>query len=121
MIEQDKSLADKIDLLDQLSAEERLLLMKFVCSFAWADLKIKKQERALVVAMIRRLAFHETERRQIHSWLEVPPRADEVDPSRVPRQHRAIFLRAVRATVAADGEISPHERESLRLFDRLIA
>lgn len=112
---------EKEALLDRLSADDRLLLMKFVCSFAWADLNINEQERAFVAAMVCRLELDDVESRQIHQWLEVPPRADEVDPSHVPRQHREIFLKAVRATVAVDGEISPEEQENMKLFDRLIA
>ena len=38
--------------LSQLDLEERLRLMKFVCSFAWADLEIQDEERTMVGKMI---------------------------------------------------------------------
>ena len=31
-----------------------MLLMRFVCSFAWADLEVKPEERKLVARLIRR-------------------------------------------------------------------
>ena len=106
--------------LEELSRDERLLLMRFVCSFAWADMEVKAEERALVARMIRRLQLNEEERQQVLHWLECPPAPDSVDPKLVPRAHRMKFLRAVESTVAVDGEVSAEERDSLVLFAKLI-
>jgi len=106
--------------MEDLTHEERLLLMRFVCSFAWADLEIRPEEREFVAMMIRRLELDADERRQVLEWLEVPPSPDSVDPDRVPRTHRMKFLRAVESTVTVDGEVSPEERENLVLFAQLI-
>ncbi len=104
--------------LNELTREERLLLMSFVCSFAWADDEVKPEERELVARMIHRLELDDDERRQVLEWLESPPAAGSVDPKRVPKAHRMKFLRAVESTV--DGEVSPEERESLLRFAKLI-
>lgn len=106
--------------LSELTREERLLLMRFVCSFVWADLEVRDEERALVAQMIQRLELDAEERRQVVRWLEFPPAPHSVDPKLVPRAHRMKFLRAVESAVAVDGEVSAEERENLLLFARLI-
>ncbi len=106
--------------LKELTREERLLLMSFVCSFAWADLEVKPEERELVARMIRRLQLDDEEKRQVLEWLESPPPAGTVDPKLVPKAHRMKFLRAVESTITVDGEVSPEERDSLLLFAKLI-
>jgi hypothetical protein len=106
--------------LQELTRDERLLLMRFVCSFAWADLEVQDEERALVAQMIQRLDLDKEERRQVVRWLESPPAPSSVDPKLVPKAHRVKFLRAVESTVAVDGEVSPEERDCLLLFAKLI-
>ena len=103
-----------------LTKEERLQLMRFVCSFAWADLEIKPEERVYVAGLIRRLKMEQDEALKVEEWLKVPPRAEDVDPTRVPRKHREIFLESVRGVVMADGVLAPEEAENLALFEALI-
>ena len=107
-------------MIDQLSRDERLRLMKFVCSFAWADLEVKREERDFVARLIRRLQLDDGEEEQVLEWLKSPPPPDSVDPGLVPRAHRMKFLRAAESTVAVDGEVSPEERDSLAVFAQLI-
>jgi uncharacterized tellurite resistance protein B-like protein len=102
-----------------LSREDRLRLMKFVCSFAWADLEVQDEERAFVGKMIDYLEL-DADRAQIEGWLRHPPRPEEVDPTDVPREHRELFLDAVRRLVAADDRIHPNEAETLALFEQLL-
>ena len=107
-------------MLKELTREERLLLMRFVCSFAWADLEVRPQERELVARLIHRLGLDERDQQQVLRWLESPPPLGSVDPKLVPKAHRMKFLRAVESTVTVDGEVSPEERESLLVFAKLI-
>lgn len=102
-----------------LSREDRLRLMKFVCSFAWADLEVQDEERTFVSKMIDHLELH-ADRSLIEGWLRHPPRPEEVDPTDVPREHRELFLDAVRRLVAADDRIDPKEAETLALFEQLL-
>ena len=106
--------------LADLTRDERLLLMEFVCSFAWADLEVKPEERDLVAKQIRRLKLDDDEAEQVKEWLDAPPPLDDLDPARVPHAHRVKFLRAIESIVTVDGEVSPEERESLILFAQLI-
>jgi uncharacterized tellurite resistance protein B-like protein len=108
-------------MLDQLSRHERLRLMKFICSFAWADLRIHPEERDFVRRMVQRLGLDAGEKKQVNHWLRVPPDPEAVDPTAVPLEHRKIFIEAIEGVIAADGEIAPEERENLSLFKDLLS
>ena len=106
-------------MLDQLSRDDRLRLMKFVCSFAWADLEIQPEERTFVAKLIEKLGL-EQDRPQIEGWLKSPPPPEEVDPTRVPRAHRELFLQAAKGVIAADDVIDEAEAENLELLEQLL-
>jgi uncharacterized tellurite resistance protein B-like protein len=106
--------------LDTLDREERLRLMKFVCSFAWADLEVQDEERDFVRRLVTRLDLDEADRGMVEEWMEVPPRAEEVDPGDIPVEHRQLFLDAVRAMIVADGRVDQDEAENLVLLEALL-
>ena len=106
-------------MLDELDPPQRLQLIRFLCSFAWADLEVRPAEREFVRQMVDRLELAEDERAQVKEWLRSPPAGDSIDPTRVPAAHRKLFLQAVEGIVAADGEIAPEERESLEVLREL--
>ncbi|AKT39329.1 TerB family tellurite resistance protein [Chondromyces crocatus] len=108
-------------MLDKLSREERLQLMRFVCSFAWADLEIQPKERKFIGSLITKLHLNADEKAQVKAWLEVPPEAEMLDPQLIPRAHRELFLETARKMIAADGNVDPEEEESLRLLEQLTA
>lgn len=104
----------------ELAPADRLNLLRFVCSFVWTDLKVTQQERDLVMRIVGSLHLDDAEARQVAAWLAVPPSPDEVDPTKVPRAHRELFLRAAELAVHADGRVVPAEREALALFRDLL-
>jgi uncharacterized tellurite resistance protein B-like protein len=106
--------------LDELSKEDRLRLMRFVCSFAWADLHVEDKERKLVRKLVQRLKLSAAEAKQVEQWLKLPPRPEEVDPGEVPRQHRELFLNAAREMIVADGEVHPEEEATYSLLEQLL-
>jgi uncharacterized tellurite resistance protein B-like protein len=106
--------------LKNLSRDDRLRLMKFVCSFAWADLHVHEKERAFVRKMVKQLKLDRDEAAEVESWLALPPRPEEVDPAEVPVAHREVFLQATRDIIMADGEIHPEERASYELLEQLL-
>ncbi len=106
--------------LSKLSKTDRLRLMRFVCSFAWADLEINAKERALVKRMVQALRLDAEEKKQVQGWLEKPPRPDEVDPTSVPHAHRQLFIDAIKAMIVADGVVTREEVEDLKLFVALL-
>jgi uncharacterized tellurite resistance protein B-like protein len=106
-------------MLQDLNREERLQLMRFICSFAWADLEVRAKERAFINKMVKKLDLSPEEAKEVQKWLEVPPPAELVDPTRIPRAHRDLFLKTARQVVASDGEIDPDEQENLALLEAL--
>jgi uncharacterized tellurite resistance protein B-like protein len=106
--------------MQKLSAKDRLRLMKFVCSFVWADLEVKGSEKKFVAKMVKKLHLNEEEAAQVKEWLKVPPRPEEVDPTQIPKEHRQMFLDTMRDVVKADGEVAPDEWENLALFEQLL-
>lgn len=104
--------------LDQLDRDDRLRLLRFVCSFAWADFRIQPEERELIVSLIDRMQLEEAERVEVRQWLELPP--GDTDPTAVPAEHRQLFRDAIRATIEADGEVTSEELETMSVFDQLV-
>jgi hypothetical protein len=106
---------------DGLDRSERLQLMKFVCSFAWADLEVRPEERDFVARLIRRLSLEVDEARQVEGWLRLPPRPESVDPTEIPVEHRRLFLREIEGVIESDGDVAEEERENLQLLKTLLA
>jgi uncharacterized tellurite resistance protein B-like protein len=106
--------------MQKLSAKDRLRLMKFVCSFVWADLEVKGSEKKFVADMVKKLHLSEDEAAQVKQWLKVPPKPEEVDPTQIPKEHRQMFLDTMRDVITADGEVAPDEWENLSLFEQLL-
>ncbi|MCB9778037.1 MAG: TerB family tellurite resistance protein [Alphaproteobacteria bacterium] len=107
-------------MIDQLSREERLQLLRFVCSFAWADLEVRDQEKSVVHKLVKSFELDEEEAEEVEALLRSPPDPEDIDPQDIPIEHREIFLEAVKAMIYSDGEISPVEAESFELLDQLI-
>ena len=107
-------------MLNQLDSASRMRLMKFVCSFAWADLEVRTGERAFVAGLIRRLDLDDSERDQVRAWLEIPPPPEAVDPGLIPLAHRTLFLEEIEGVIVSDGEVSPEEHENLELLRELL-
>ena len=115
-----ESLSDGGVKLRGLSARDRLQLLKFVCSFVWADLEVGSSEKTFVLSLTQRLGLSDAEIRQVQAWLETPPPVEEIDPTLVPPQHRRLFLEAIEQALTADGAVTPPESESLALFRQLL-
>jgi hypothetical protein len=105
--------------LSRLGPKERLKLLRFVTSFAWCDLDVTAGERAYVHHLVSRLHMTPEEALEVEGWLKLPPNEDDVDPTTIPREHRRLFLDAVREMLAANGDVSPDEKETLSLLEQL--
>ncbi len=107
-------------MLDSLDRDDRMRLVKFVCSFAWADLEVHDAEREFIKKLVRQLELDASEKQQVEEWLEMPPRAEELDPAEIPRAHRELFLDTAKALIVSDGVVERGEAESLALLDLLV-
>lgn len=106
--------------MQTLDREDRLRLVKFICSFAWADLEVQDAERKFVRKLVKELGLDDADRAQVERWLEVPPPAEEVDPAEIPRGHRQLFLDTARAIIVSDGKVDADEAESFALLEALL-
>lgn len=103
-------------MFDALSHGDRMLLLRFVCAFAWTDLEIKDGERKFVQRLMDRMQLSKEDRSEVESWLHVAPAPEATNPKLVPREHRRVFLDSVRALIYADGDVEAEERDR---FERL--
>ena len=106
--------------VNDLDKESRLRLVRFVCSFAWADLEVQDAERSLVTKMLDQLGLDVQEKEMAEQWLKLPPDPEDVDPTDIPEEHRQIFLNTVLQLVGADGVVDPNEMETLAIFEKLL-
>jgi uncharacterized tellurite resistance protein B-like protein len=104
------------DQLKKLSRAERLLLLRFVTSFAWVDGEVQDEERRFVRRMMEKLELSADEVRDVESWLLMAP--DAVPSSQIPAEHRRAFVEAARALIFIDGTVTPEEQSR---FDELRA
>jgi uncharacterized tellurite resistance protein B-like protein len=102
-----------------LSRTQRLQLLRFVTSFAWADLEVTPAERSFIHRLVSRLNLDPKEARQVEGWMKVPPPPDDIDPTTVPHEHRLLLLTVVREMMEVDGDVSDEERENLALLEQL--
>jgi uncharacterized tellurite resistance protein B-like protein len=105
-------------MFDALSRDERLLLLRFACAFAWTDLEVTEKERAFVRRLVAKMELVADEAAEVEHWLAVAPSPGDVDPKQVPSEHRKAFVETIRALIYADGKVDPEEREQ---FERLKA
>ena len=106
--------------MDQLNRNDRLRLVKFVCSFAWADLEIRPDERIFVDHIVRSLELNDEDQSKVEDWMAVPPSPESVDPTRIPLAQRKLFLDSIEGVIISDGKIAPEERENLALLRDLL-
>lgn len=107
-------------MLEQLTDEEKLRLLRFLCSFAWADLNVGETERKLVVDLIRRFGLGDEDAQMAEGWLDHPPNEDDIDPMDIPREHRQLVLDAVLEMVGVDGRVDSMEAESFAVLSSLM-
>lgn len=108
-------------MLNELDNQDKLRLLRFVCSFAWADLEIADKERTLVRDMAKRMGIDDAGVQKVEEWLDHPPSEDELDPYDIPDAHRKLFLRHVQEMVKADGVLDLMEIETYQLFEALLS
>jgi len=105
-------------MFEDLSGPDRLQLLKFLCAFARLDLRVSDKERAFVLRLVKQLKLTDEEAAQVEQWLRVSPSPHSIVPTRVPKEHRATFIDALRAMVYVDGKVDPDARDA---FDKLRA
>ena len=103
-----------------LESEDRLRLMRFICSFAWADLEVADSEKSFVRKMVDELSLDAEEQAEVERYLKVPPAPEDIDPTDIPPEHRQLFLNTALKMVSADGVVDEREVENFALFEQLL-
>lgn len=98
-------------MFEEMSRDERMLLLRFVCAFAWTDLTIHQGEQKFVERLLERMQLSRDDRAEALAYLHVAPSPEATNPKLVPKAHRRVFIEAVRALIYADGEVDAEERE----------
>ncbi len=106
--------------IKDLDANERLQLIRFICSFAWADLEVVDSEKDLIRTMVDELGLDAEERQEVEACLKMPPKPEDIDPTDIPLQHRQLFLNTALKMVSVDGVIDEREVENFALFEQLL-
>lgn len=103
--------------MKELDSEERLKLLRLVCSVAWADSEIQQQERGFIAKLIFKMGTPAAEIRQVKKWLDTPP-PDDFDASSIPLEHRQMFLDACRGVMTADGTVTSEEQSEIAKLEK---
>ncbi|MFW5741506.1 MAG: TerB family tellurite resistance protein [Myxococcota bacterium] len=104
--------------MKELQSEERLKLLRLVCSMAWADSEVQQHEKGFIAKLIFNMGTPASEIRQVKKWLESPPPEEELDPSTIPQEHRQMFFEACRGVMTADGIVTEGEKTELERLEK---
>lgn len=108
-------------MLDALNRDERMLLLRFVCAFAWTDRAVQAREQSFVERLIRRLGLDAEDTKEVRGWLQAAPAAGSLDPNAIPLAHRRAFVETARGLLYADGEVDAVERAELEKLEKALA
>jgi tellurite resistance protein len=104
----------------ELTTDEKLSVMRFICAFAWADLEIQNDEVKLINQIMQALELDKKHYQTVYQWLKRPPRAEDVDPFTIPDNLKEIILDAATGVILADGELQDSEMEMLELLQNIL-
>lgn len=107
-------------MLNALTDEEKLRLVRFMSSFAWADLDVTERERNLIRLLVERLGLPAQAAEEAVGWLEHPPSEEDLDPNDIPIEHRRLFVEIATELVGVDGLVDEMAIEALAIFESLL-
>ncbi|MEC8379189.1 MAG: hypothetical protein VXZ96_02635 [Myxococcota bacterium] len=103
-----------------LNSDEKLQIMRFICAFAWADLKVVSAEKHFIEQFSIVLELSENEKNSVKSWIKHPPRPEEIDPFSISPHLKETIIAAAKAISMVDGDFDSKEAELLNLLSNLI-
>ena len=101
---------------DALTEAEQIDLMRFLCSFAWADGEVQAQEKVVLERVLSSLTLSEAGRAEASRWLFRPPNMEGFDFGAIPPDKRALFLDRAFEVAAAHGGLGKEELRHLQMF-----
>lgn len=101
---------------NELTEAERVELMRFLCSFAWADGEVQSQERELLERVLGGLKLGTQARAEVTEWLFTPPDMTGFDFAAIAAEKRQLFLDQAFAVASAHGGLAAEELRHLQMF-----
>lgn len=107
-------------MLDKIDKTSRLRLLRVVAAAAWVDGEVDERERAFVEKLLEKLPIGDDERKVVRGYLDTPPHPAEIDPGKIPREHREHLMSLVSELMHADGKVGEEELEAFRELETLL-
>ncbi len=103
---------------DELTESDRTELMRFLCSFAWADGEVQPQEKTMLERVLGGLNMSPEARAKVEPWLTAPPDVEGRELKAIDDAKREAFIDFAYEVAAADGEIAADELKHMKMFLR---
>jgi len=101
---------------DDLTEAERIELMRFMCSFAWADGEVQAGERVVLERVLNSLNLNPDDRAKAETWLSEAPDMTAFDFAAIPAKTRGVFVDHAFEVASADGGLAVEEMRHLKMF-----
>ena len=101
---------------EELTEDERIDLMRFLCSFAWADGEVQAEERAVLERILAHSGLSRERRAAAMSWLIEPPDMEGFDFAAISPEKRSLFLDLAFEVASAHGGLAGDELRQLQMF-----
>ena len=105
---------------ENFTSEEKMQIMRFICTFAWADLKVVPSEKLMIERFCNTLQLDENQRKEVNSWTKRPIHPEDIDPFSIPDHLKKYILSAAKAISIVDGDFDEKEAELLELLQNLL-
>jgi uncharacterized membrane protein YebE (DUF533 family) len=101
---------------DELTEAEQIELMRFLCSFAWADGEVHDTERTVLEQVLGGLTLSPEARADAQAWLSEPPDMEGFDFGAISPEKRSAFIDQAFAVAAAHDGLGAQEIRHLKMF-----
>ena len=92
----------------------RLRLLRVLTAAAWVDGEVQPEERAFFEKLLSKLPIGKDERDVAMGYLDKPPHPAEVDPMKIPPEHRETLVKLVWQLVGADSNMAGEQKTYIR-------
>lgn len=107
-------------MLDKLDRTTRLRLLRVLTAAAWVDGEVQPEERAFYEKLLDKLPLSKDERDTAMAYLDKPPHPAEVDPMKIPPEHRETLVKLIWQLVGSDSNMHPDELQAVRDLEELL-
>jgi uncharacterized tellurite resistance protein B-like protein len=107
-------------MLEKLDRTMRLRLLRVLAAAAWVDGEVQDSERAFLSKVLSKLPIDEADKATAMGYLDTPPHPAEVDPTKIPQEHREALVKLVWQLIGSDGQIGEQETQAVKDLEELL-